>query len=78
MTDEIDPIEFGRMLARVEAQGQQLAELRAENQEMRTDIKRLLEMANQGRGSLFVLMGIGSLVGGVLIEASRYIFFGGR
>lgn len=74
----IDPVEFGKVLARLDAQDLQLAELRSENKAMRDDVRRLLAMANQGRGSLFVLMGIGSIVGGLAIEVLKHFFFGGK
>lgn len=56
---EIDPREFGKLEAQVEA-------LQSEVHALRQDIKALLEMANKSKGGMFVGMAIASLVGGVI------------
>ena len=56
---EIDPREFGKLEAQVEA-------LQNEVHAMREDIKALLEMPNKSKGGMFVGMAIASLVGGVI------------
>jgi hypothetical protein len=56
---EIDPREFGKLEAQVEA-------LQAEVSAMRDDIKALLEMANRSKGGFFVGMAIASVIGGVI------------
>jgi len=56
---EIDPREFGRLEAQVEA-------LQTEVHALREDIKQLLEMANKSKGGMFVGMAIASVVGGVI------------
>jgi len=56
---EIDPREFGKLEAQVEA-------LQAEVSAMREDIKALLEMANRSKGGFFVGMAIASVIGGVI------------
>ena len=56
---EIDPREFGKLEAPVEA-------LQAEVHALRQDIKTLLEMANKSKGGFFVGMAIASVVGGVI------------
>jgi hypothetical protein len=56
---EIDPREFGKLEAQVEA-------LQAEVSAMREDIKALLEMANKSKGGFFVGMAIASVIGGVI------------
>lgn len=56
---EIDPREFGKLEAQVEA-------LQAEVHALRQDIKSLLEMANKSKGGFFVGMAIASVVGGVI------------
>lgn len=78
MGNDIDPIEFGRVLARLQDQDRQIAEIRTENKEMRDDIKRLLAMANQGKGGLFTLTSIGAVVGAVVAETARHFIFSGR
>jgi hypothetical protein len=56
---EIDPREFGKLEAQVEA-------LQVEVSAMREDIKALLEMANKSKGGMFVGMAIASVIGGVI------------
>lgn len=56
---EIDPREFGKLEAQVEA-------LQAEVHGLRQDIKELLEMANRSKGGMFVGMAIASVVGGII------------
>ena len=56
---EIDPREFGKLEAQVEA-------LQSEVHALRQDIKTLLEMANKSKGGFFVGMAIASLVGGFI------------
>jgi hypothetical protein len=56
---EIDPREFGKLEAQVEA-------LQAEVTGLREDIKLLLEMANKSKGGFFVGMAIASIVGGFI------------
>ena len=56
---EIDPREFGKLEAQVEA-------LQSEVHAMREDIKLLLEMAKKSKGGMFVGMAIASVVGGVI------------
>jgi hypothetical protein len=56
---DIDPREFGKLEAQVEA-------LQAEVHALRQDIKTLLEMANKSKGGFFVGMAIASVVGGFI------------
>ena len=56
---EIDPREFGKLEAQVEA-------LQVEVSAMREDIKALLEMANKSKGGMFVGMAIASIIGGII------------
>lgn len=64
---EIDPREFGKLEAQVEA-------LQNEVHAMREDIKALLEMANRSKGGMFVGMAIASVLGGIVsFVASKMI-----
>jgi len=56
---EIDPREFGKLEAQVEA-------LQTEVHGLRQDIKLLLEMANKSKGGMFVGMAIASFIGGII------------
>jgi hypothetical protein len=55
----IDPREFGRLEAQVEA-------LQGEVHAMRNDIKTLLELANKSKGGFWVGLAIASLIGGII------------
>ena len=56
---DIDPREFGKLEAQVEA-------LQKEVHALRDDVKQLLEMANKSKGGLWVGMSIASAIGGVV------------
>jgi hypothetical protein len=56
---DIDPREFGKLEAQVEA-------LQLEVHGLRKDIKTLLEMANKSKGGMFVGMAIASFIGGII------------
>jgi hypothetical protein len=56
---DIDPREFGKLEAQVEA-------LQLEVHGLRQDIKLLLEMANKSKGGMFVGMAIASFIGGLV------------
>ena len=63
----IDPREFGKLEAQVEA-------LQGEVRAMRNDIKTLLELANKSKGGFWVGMAIASLIGGgIAFIADRII-----
>ena len=64
---EIDPREFGKLEAQVEA-------LQAEVQALRQDIKTLLEMANKSKGGFFVGMAIASFIGGIITFIADRVF----
>jgi hypothetical protein len=64
---EIDPREFGKLEAQVEA-------LQAEVHALRQDIKLLLEMANKSKGGMFVGMAIASFIGGIITFIADRVF----
>ena len=64
---EIDPREFGKLEAQVEA-------LQIEVHALRQDIKTLLEMANKSKGGFFVGMAIASFVGGIITFIADRVF----
>ncbi len=67
---EIDPREFGKLEAQVEA-------LQAEVHALREDVKKLLEMANKSKGGLWVGMAVASTVGGIVTFIADRLFFKG-
>ena len=64
---EIDPREFGKLEAQVEA-------LQSEVHALRQDIKTLLEMANKSKGGFFVGMAIASVIGGIITFIADRVF----
>ncbi len=67
---DIDPREFGKLEAQVEA-------LQKEVHALRDDVKQLLEMANKSKGGLWVGMLVASAIGGVITcVADRLLFKG--
>ena len=57
--NHIDPVLFGRVLARLDAQDQEILALRQ-------DVKTLVNLANQGKGGLLMLTTIGTIVGSIV------------
>lgn len=56
---DIDPIQYGQLISKVEF-------LEKEVGDMRADVKKLLELANQSKGGLWMGMALASLTGAVL------------
>ena len=67
---DIDPREFGKLEAQVEA-------LQKEVHALRDDVKQLLEMANKSKGGLWVGMSIASAIGGVITFVADRLFIKG-
>jgi hypothetical protein len=67
---DIDPREFGKLEAQVEA-------LQKEVHALRDDVKQLLEMANKSKGGLWVGMSVASAIGGVITFVADRLFFKG-
>jgi hypothetical protein len=65
---EIDPREFGKLEAQVEA-------LNVEVHALRNDVKTLLELANKSKGGFWMGMTIASALGGVLTFVADRVFF---
>lgn len=55
---EIDPIEYGKLIAQVDGLETQVSELSK-------DVKSLLELANKSKGGFWAGMAIASAIGGV-------------
>lgn len=62
---DIDPVEFGRMQADVHTLKEQMAEVR-------DDLKSLLEMANQGKGGLWMFRTAYVAAGGLLVWVAEH------
>jgi hypothetical protein len=66
MMTDIDPQQFGRLTAQVEALESQVGELQA-------DMKSLLELANKSKGGFWMGMAIASAVGGMASFAVSHV-----
>lgn len=64
----IDPIEFGRLTAQVEA-------LEGQVDELSKDVKALLELANKSKGGFWMGMTIASGVGGIVSWVASHFQF---
>jgi len=64
---EIDPVEYGRLLAAVE-------QLEKKMDKMEDSIDSLIELANKSKGGFWVGMTIASIIGGFLTFIGTYIF----
>lgn len=56
---EIDPIEYGKLLSKVDSLEDKISSLEA-------DIKELLALANKSKGGMWMGMAMASLIGGVV------------
>ena len=56
---DIDPIQYGQLISKVDF-------LEKELSDMRSDVKKLLELANQSKGGLWMGMAFASLIGATL------------
>jgi hypothetical protein len=59
MSDNIDPVEYGKLISTVD-------NLTKKVDSMDADIKELLQLANQSKGGFWMGMTIASIFGGVL------------
>lgn len=62
---EIDPQEFGALKARLDALEREQAQIRDQVSDMGKDIKSLLALANQGKGSLWMFLTLAGVVGAI-------------
>jgi hypothetical protein len=65
MSNEIDPIQYGQLLAQVQ-------NLQDKVESMETDIKLLLELANKSKGGFFAGMLIASAIGGFITFVTNH------
>lgn len=63
--EQIDPVEYGRLLAQVES-------LTSKVEGMDADIKTLLALANQSKGGFWMGMTIASLAGGFVTWLAQH------
>jgi hypothetical protein len=58
MSSDYDPLQMGKVIQRLDDQDDQIGELRG-------DVKQLLGLAHQGKGSLIALASLGSILGAI-------------
>ena len=66
MSFELDPVKYGVLWNTVENNEKKLEEMNKKMDKMEGKIEELLSMAERSKGSLWALMGVASVVGGVI------------
>ena len=66
MSFDLDPVKYGILWNTVENNEQKLEEMNKKMDKMELKIEELLAMAERSKGSLWALMGVASVVGGVI------------
>lgn len=66
MSFELDPVKYGILWNTVENNEKKLEEMNIKMDKMELKIEQLLAMAERSKGSLWALMGVASVVGGII------------
>jgi hypothetical protein len=74
MSFELDPVKYGVLWNTVENNEKKLEEMNKKMDKMEGKIEELLAMAERSKGSLWALMGVASVVGGVISMITDFIF----
>jgi VIT1/CCC1 family predicted Fe2+/Mn2+ transporter len=74
MSFELDPVRYGVLWNTVENNEKKLEEMNKKMDKMEGKIEELLAMAERSKGSLWALMGVASVVGGVISMLTDFIF----
>jgi hypothetical protein len=70
---EIDPVKYGVLWQKVQDYERRFDEMSAKIDKLETNIDKLVEMANQGKGSFYAGMVMVSAVGSVLGYLSHWL-----
>lgn len=70
---EIDPVKYGVLWQKVQDYERRFDEMSAKIDKLETNIERLVELANQGKGSFWAGMVMVSALGSVLGYISHWI-----
>lgn len=73
---DIDPIEFGKVLGRLDAQDRQIAEIKLASKDTQKNVEHLVNLANQGKGGLMMLTTIAGIVGSIIGWMIAHLFRG--
>ena len=74
MSFELDPVKYGVLWNTVENNEKKLEEMNRKMDKMESKIEELLAMAERSKGSLWALMGVASVVGGIISFLTDIIF----
>jgi len=66
MAFEIDPVRYGVLWQKVEDYERKFESMEKKIDVMEADIKKLVNMAERSKGSLWALMGVASVGGGII------------
>lgn len=70
---EIDPVKYGVLWQKVQDYERRFDEMSAKIDKLETNIERLVDLANQGKGSFYAGMVMVSAVGSVLGYLSHWL-----
>jgi hypothetical protein len=74
MSFELDPVKYGVLWNTVENNEKKLEEMNIKMDKMEVKIELLLAMAERSKGSLWALMGVASVVGGIISFLTDILF----
>lgn len=74
MSFEIDPVKYGVLWQKVEDYERKFEEISKKQDKMEANIEKLLAMAERSKGSLWALMGVASVVGGIISFITDILF----
>ena len=66
MSFDLDPVKYGILWNTVENNEKKLEEMNKKMDKMESKLEELLAMAERSKGSLWALMGVASVVGGII------------
>lgn len=66
MSFEIDPVKYGVLWQKVEDYEKKFDSMERKMDKMESNLEQLLAMAERSKGSLWALMGVASVVGGII------------
>jgi uncharacterized protein with PhoU and TrkA domain len=71
---KIDLVRYGVLWNKVENYEQKFTSMEKKIDEMESDLKKLVLMAERSKGSLWALMGVASVVGGAISILTDFFF----
>jgi uncharacterized protein with PhoU and TrkA domain len=71
---KIDLVRYGVLWNKVENYEQKFTSMEKKIDDMESDLKKLVLMAERSKGSLWALMGVASVVGGTISILTDFIF----